>query len=187
MNPLDIVTYPSEVLATPAAPVTEIGEDIRDLFDRMIDTMYEENGIGVAAPQVGHGIRAIVIDADMENRGSRILKLVNPRFSAMEGDIIWAEGCLSIPGLVLDIKRKERVQVDALDEHGNEVSIEGEGLLAVAFQHELDHLDGTVILDRVSRLKRDFYRRKIAKHGYPVEMPGESDDAESDSDSAAIG
>ena len=182
MNPLEIVTYPAEVLATAAADVTEIGDDIRELLDRMVDTMFAEHGIGVAAPQVGRGVRAIVIDADPENRGSNILKLVKPRFTDMDGDIVWPEGCLSIPGLVLDIKRKERVQVAALDENGDEVTVEGEGLLAVAFQHELDHLDGTVILDRVSRLKREFYRRKISKHGYPLEMPGDED-----SDSAAAG
>lgn len=176
MNPIEIVHYPAEVLSTPAEAVADVSDEIRALLDRMVDTMFAEDGIGVAAPQVGHGIRALVIDADPPNRGTKILKVVNPRFTDMDGDLVWREGCLSIPGLVLDIKRKQWVEVEGLDENGNNVVIEAEGLLAVAFQHEIDHLDGTVILDRISRLKREFYRRKISKHGYPVDMPEYADD-----------
>jgi peptide deformylase len=168
----EIVRYPAPVLSTPAEAVSEITAEIESLFDDLIATMYAENGVGVAAPQIGVGLRAIVIDADIENRGERILKLLNPEIVATEGEVIWPEGCLSIPGLVLDVKRHAHVEVVALDEIGREIRVEGSSLLGVALQHEIDHLDGKVMLDRVSAIKRAMWRKKIAKHGYPVEMAG---------------
>ncbi len=176
----EIVKYPAPVLSTPAESVTEIGAEIQSLFDDLVATMYAENGVGVAAPQIGVGVRAIVIDADVEHRGERILKLVNPEITAADGEILWPEGCLSIPGLVLDVKRHGQVEVTALDETGREVKIEGTSLLGVALQHEIDHLDGKLMLDRVSAMKRAFWRKKIAKHGYPVEMGGGERDERKD-------
>ncbi len=166
----EIVKYPAPVLATPAKEVAEVSAEILALFDDLIATMFAENGVGVAAPQIGVGLRALVIDADIENRGTRILRLLNPEITGSHGDVIWPEGCLSIPGLVLDVKRHAHVEVTAIDENGHPVTVEGSALVGVALQHEIDHLDGKVMLDRVSPMKRAFWRKKIQKHGYPVEM-----------------
>lgn len=173
MAVLNIKLYPEEVLAKPTVPVDVLDGEVCKLLDDLVETMFAQKGVGVAANQVGAHLRVFVLDADTENRGEKILKIVNPRIVSRTGEVVWREGCLSLPGLELDIRRAERVVVEGLDPNGEPVRIEGDGLLAVALQHELDHLEGRVILDRVSALKRNFYKRKIQKHGYPVDMGGE--------------
>ena len=160
---MKIVTYPDPVLSREAEPVEEVTDEIRDLMDRMLTLMYEAPGVGLAAPQVGVGKRIIVLDASRGEDGRNPIKLANPRIVSCEGEVPSEEGCLSLPDFTADIKRNERVTVKGLDENGDEVSFDADGILAIIFQHEIDHLDGVLLVDRVSRLKRDIYRRKRKK------------------------
>jgi peptide deformylase len=140
----------------------------------MLDTMYAAPGVGLAAPQVGALERIIVMDVDHENPHKQIYKLINPVVTRAEGEIIWEEGCLSVVDFTAEVKRAAQVEVVALDENEKEFKIEAEGLLAVALQHEIDHLDGKLFIDRISRLKRDLYsrrRKKMLKTG--IEPPKE--------------
>jgi peptide deformylase len=137
-------------------------------LDEMAKTMYAAPGVGLAAPQVGLSERAIVLDCDSaderaEGRGRGLLKLVNPEIVAAEGSLVWEEGCLSVVDFTAEVKRAARVLVSAFTPEEKEVRIEAEGLLAIALQHEIDHLDGKLFIDRISRLKRDLYKRKIKK------------------------
>jgi peptide deformylase len=141
----------------------------------MIETMYGAPGVGLAAPQVGASERVIVLDIDHENPRKQVYKLINPVIIRSEGQIIWEEGCLSVVDFTAEVKRAAQVQVIALDESEKEVKIDAEGLLAVALQHEIDHLDGKLFIDRISRLKRDLYarrRRKMLRSG--TEPPKDS-------------
>jgi peptide deformylase len=130
--------------------------------------MYAAPGVGLAAPQVGLSERAIVLDCDSaeeraEGRGRGLLKLINPEIVEVEGSILWEEGCLSVVDFTAEVKRASRVLVRAFTPEQKEVRLEAEGLLAVALQHEIDHLDGKLFIDRISRLKRDLYKRKVKK------------------------
>jgi peptide deformylase len=165
-----ILEYPNPLLKEPARPVANITGDVAALVEDMAETMYAAPGIGLAAPQVGVGERVIVLDlrGEDEEPGKRLLKLINPVIAEREGEIVWEEGCLSVPDLTAPVKRARRVLVRAWTPEEREVEVEGEELLAVALQHEIDHLDGTLFLDRLSRLKRDLYRarrRKLERQG----------------------
>ena len=160
---LEIKKYPDEVLKKKADHVRSINGDLRKLIDDMIETMYNARGIGLAAPQVGVLKRIIVLDTNLiENQRSPVV-LINPEIVSSEGETISEEGCLSIPGFITKIKRKEKIFVKALDRNGKQIEIEGTGLLARALQHEIDHLDGILIIDRISPLKRELFRRKYLK------------------------
>ena len=172
---LEIYKYPDPVLKKVALPVQNIGEKTVQLVNDMLETMYAAPGVGLAAPQVGVSQRVVVLDTDHENPGKQVYKLINPVVTHAEGEVIWEEGCLSVVEFTADVKRAAQVQVSAFDEHQKEVKIEAEGLLAVALQHEIDHLDGKLFIDRISRLKRDLYarrRKKMLRSG--VEPPKES-------------
>ena len=171
---LEIVRYPNPVLKKVAKPVRAVTADTVRLIADMVDTMYAAPGIGLAAPQVGVSQRIIVLDTDHENPGKNLLKLVNPEIRRTEGEVMWEEGCLSVIDFTVEIKRAAAVTLVALDEKEKEVSIDAEGLLAVAFQHEIDHLDGKLILDRVSRLKRDLYARRLKKMARDGKSPPEN-------------
>jgi peptide deformylase len=165
-----ILEYPDPALKEPAVPVANITGEIAALAQDMAETMYAAPGIGLAAPQVGISQRIIVLDLHGENEepGKRLMKLVNPVIAEREGEIVWEEGCLSVPELTAPVKRARRVLVRAWTPDEREVAVEAEELLAVALQHEIDHLDGTLFLDRLSRLKRDLYRarrRKLERQG----------------------
>jgi peptide deformylase len=162
--------YPDPVLKAPAAPVRDIDGEIARLVADLTETMYAAPGIGLAAPQVGIGQRVIVLDVRQEDEapGTRLLKLINPRIAEREGEVVWEEGCLSVPELTAPVRRARRILVRAWTPEEREVQIEADELLAVALQHEIDHLDGKLFLDRLSRLKRDLYRarrRKQTRHG----------------------
>ena len=146
-----------------AAEVPNIDGALVGTIDDMVETMYAAPGVGLAAPQIGLSQRVIVLDVDQENKGKRLLKLVNPVIAESEGEIVWEEGCLSVRDYVAEVRRAARVLVRAYTPAGSEVEIEGADLLAVALQHEIDHLDGKLFLDRLSRLKRDLYRRRLKK------------------------
>ena len=163
MAVLDILKYPESVLGQPSLPVKNItGETVRLVTD-LIDTMYAAPGVGLAAPQIGASERIIVLDVDHENPGKQVYKLINPVIKRAEGEVIWEEGCLSVVDFTAEVRRAAQVEVIAFDENQKEIKIEAEGLLAVALQHEIDHLDGKLFIDRISRLKRDLYARKRKK------------------------
>jgi peptide deformylase len=171
---LAILKYPEATLQKASAPVKNITAQTVQLIDDMLDTMYAAPGVGLAAPQVGALERIIVMDVDHENPHKQIYKLINPVITRAEGEIVWEEGCLSVVDFTAEVKRAAQVEVVALDENEKEFKIEAEGLLAVALQHEIDHLDGKLFIDRISRLKRDLYsrrRKKMLRTG--VEPPKE--------------
>ncbi len=158
-----ILTYPDPVLKKVAAEVPTIDGGLVQAIDDMVETMYAAPGVGLAAPQIGLSERVIVLDIDQENRGKRLLRIVNPVIAEAEGEIVWEEGCLSVRDYSAEVKRAERVLVRGWTPDEKEIAIEGRGLLAVALQHEIDHLDGKLFLDHLSRLKRDLYRRRLKK------------------------
>ena len=160
---LRIRKFPDEVLKRPARPVENINGDLNSLVDSMAQTMYAAPGVGLADPQVGESKRIIVLDTDHEEPGKHLLKLINPRVVQAEGKIIWEEGCLSVIDYSAEVERAAKVLVRAWTPEQKEIEIEAEELLAVALQHEIDHLDGKLFIDRISRIKRELYRRKLKK------------------------
>ena len=175
MAVLDILKYPDPQLTKMALPVADITDATVQLISDMLDTMYAAPGVGLAATQVGVIQRIVVLDVDHENPRTRVYKLVNPVITHSQGLLVWEEGCLSVVDFTAEVQRAEQIQVVALDEHGKERKIQAEGLLAVALQHEIDHLDGKLFIDRISRLKRDLYtrrRKKMLRSGTePSETP----------------
>lgn len=158
-----IVKHGERVLQTPALPVTQFDESLHTLVDDMLQTMYAAPGIGLAAPQIDVPLRVCVIDLTVGKRGGEVITLVNPVFVERDGMQLEEEGCLSVPGFQATVPRPSRVVVKAQDIHGKEVVVEGTGLLARALQHELDHLDGRLFLDRLRALQRDLIVKKIRK------------------------
>jgi len=158
-----IFRYPEGVLKEVAKPVPNIDGALVETIDDMVETMYAAPGVGLAAPQIGLSQRVIVLDVDHENKGKQLLKIVNPVIVEQEGEILWEEGCLSVRDFVAEVRRAARVLVRGYTPDQKEIAIEGTDLLAVALQHEIDHLDGKLFIDRISRLKRDLYRRRLKK------------------------
>ncbi len=161
---LEIKKYPERVLREKASPVTKIDRGIQRLIDDMVETMYAAPGIGLAAPQVGVSKRIIIIDVSMkEGEKKPLIVLINPEIVVGEGEIESEEGCLSLPGYITTVKRSERVIVRGLNRDGRPIEIEGEGLLSRALQHECDHLDGVLLIDRISSIKREFFKKRYQK------------------------
>ena len=158
-----ILRYGEAPLHSPAVAVTAFDDSLQRLIDDMIQTMYAAPGIGLAAPQVGVALQVCVIDLSVGKRGGEVITLVNPTFVEREGLQLEEEGCLSVPGFQATVPRAQRVVVKGQDRNGRPVEIEGIGLLARALQHELDHLDGRLFLDRLRGLQRDIIVRKIRK------------------------
>jgi peptide deformylase len=163
MTILDICTYPEKVLREKAEDIAAIDEDVVRLAQHMAETMYSAPGIGLAAPQVGVGKRLLVADIAPNSPESDLLVLVNPEIVSAEGEVAIQEGCLSVPDYQAEVKRYERVTVRGLDLTGEEVDIQAEGLLAIVLQHEIDHLNGILFIDRISKLKRDLFKRRLRK------------------------
>jgi peptide deformylase len=163
MAVLEIMTYPNATLARRAEEVEKVDEEIRKLISDMVDTMYANEGVGLAAPQVGVSKRVIVVDARPYDPSTSLICMVNPEIVSEGGGVLHEEGCLSVPECVEGIKRREWIKIRGLDERGREIEVEGEGMLAIVFQHEIDHLNGKVILDRISRVKRDLYKKRLKK------------------------
>jgi peptide deformylase len=167
MATLDILTAPHPILATPARDVREdeFGPGLKQLLFDMAETMYAAPGVGLAAPQVGDGRRVIVLDSKSgDERGKRLYKMVNPRILERSRDTItWNETCLSVPDLEVEVVRAKRVRVIWRDEDGAPFEAWFEDYEAVIVQHELDHLLGTVLLDRVSAFRRSRYLKKLKK------------------------
>lgn len=160
---LEILTFPSPELKKKSVVVADIDGRIDKLAADMAETMYDAPGVGLAAPQVGVTERLIVLDVDSEEPGKNLLKLINPVVVEKRGSVIWEEGCLSVIEYTADVKRSAEVLVRAWTPDQKEIEIEADGLLAVALQHEIDHLDGKLFIDRLSALKRDLYKRKLKK------------------------
>jgi peptide deformylase len=172
---LEILKYPDPILSKVAAPVKNFTGKTASLVDDMLETMYAAPGVGLAAPQVGVSQRIVVLDIDHENPGKQVYKLVNPTVVRAEGEVVWEEGCLSVVDYTAEVRRAAQVEITAFDDQEKPVKIEAEGLLAVALQHEIDHLDGKLFIDRISRLKRDLYtrrRKKMLRSG--IEPPSDS-------------
>jgi len=163
MSLLRIREYPEEVLRRAAAPVANVDGHLQTLIDDMFDTLYTAPGLGLAAPQVGESLRLFVYDMGTRE-GERERKIVlNPVIAEQEGEIAEEEGCLSIPDFREVISRATRVLLKGYDRDGREVQIEAKGLEARLFQHEIDHLNGILMVDRMSPLKRDLFQRKLRK------------------------
>ncbi|MAE96411.1 MAG: peptide deformylase [Deltaproteobacteria bacterium] len=160
-----VLQFPDPRLKRRSLAVAEITDEIRELAQDMIDVMYDEPGIGLAAPQVGEAIRLVVMDMDWtDEEGEKSPRvIVNPEILEREGSITWSEGCLSVPDFQSEVERAERVRVRYTDLDGNEFTEECEELRAVCFQHEVDHLDGVLFIDRISRLKRSLYAKRRKK------------------------
>lgn len=171
MAKLKVYEYPHSVLKKKAAKVEKVDNDLRRLLDDMLETMYDAVGVGLAAPQVGESIRALVIDYEQEedDNGKRISG--NPRYF-VNPEIIWhsdekvcgEEGCLSVPGQRAEVERFEKIRVRYLDYDGKEQEILADDFLAIVLQHEMDHLDGILYIDRISRLKRNMLLKKLSKY-----------------------
>ena len=166
MTVREVLYYPEarDVLTTECEHVEDVDEDIKQLVDDLIETMYAANGVGLAAPQIGVTKRITVIDVSHpEEEENDPIVLINPEIIEEEGKIKWEEGCLSFPGLYGDVKRAAKVTVRAQNREGEVYEIEGEELLAVALQHEIDHLDGILFIERMSGLKRRMALKKYKK------------------------
>ncbi|HEY6864537.1 MAG TPA: peptide deformylase [Burkholderiales bacterium] len=161
MASLSILRYPDPRLYKKAATVTEVNEEIRTLVDDMAETMYSAPGIGLAATQVDVHKRVIVIDTSETK--DKLLVLINPEIVAREGVQFCEEGCLSLPGIYEPVERSERVTVRALDREGKAFTLEADKLLAICIQHEMDHLEGKVFVDYLSRLKQQRIKAKLQK------------------------
>ncbi len=146
-----VLTLPNQVLRSKAEPIERINSGVLRVLDNMRDTLYAEDGVGLAAPQIGISKRLVVIDIG----DSQLIELINPEIIMMEGEKAGNEGCLSIPGVVGVVKRAERVKVKALNRQGEEIQVEGSDLLARALQHEIDHLDGILFIDKAIETRRE--------------------------------
>lgn len=164
MSKLEIITIPDPILRKVALPVERVDDDLRRLADDMLETMYDAPGIGLAAPQIGVSRRMVVIDVSEKDGERHPLVLINPEIITRADQMnVYEEGCLSIPDVKVEIERPAAVTVRFLDRDGNAQTIDADGLLATAVQHELDHLDGRLIIDFLSRLKRDIIIRRFKK------------------------
>ena len=163
MAVLPILRYPHETLAVRTEPVRVITSDIRRLVDDMLETMYAAPGVGLAANQIGVRLQVAVVDITAGEKPGNVLVLVNPRVVENSGSSVEDEGCLSLPGFTERVTRPERCIVEAMDLDGKVRTLEGRGLLARAFNHEIDHLNGGLFIDHLSALKRRFIKKKVQK------------------------
>jgi peptide deformylase len=168
----ELLHYPDPRLKHTGVAVKNITGDVTHLIDDMVSTMYDAPGVGLAAVQIGVPQRIIVVDVNHEEPGKQLLKLINPVVTAREGEVIWEEGCLSVIDYTAEVKRSAKVEVKAWTLDEKEILLQAEDLLAVALQHEIDHLDGKLFIDRLSLLKRELYTRRVKKllrEGRPLE------------------
>lgn len=161
MAVLDVLIYPEENLAKVCEPVEKIDAELNKFIDDMFETMYEHEGIGLAAPQVDVLKRVITID--IEGDKTNQIVLINPEVLEASGETGIEEGCLSIPGCRALVPRKEKLKVKALDREGKEFVLDADGLLAICIQHEIDHLNGVLFVDHISALKRQRFKEKMVK------------------------
>ena len=163
MAVLEILKYPAPALRRRCRPVERVTERTAELARAMLATMHDAPGVGLAAPQVGENIRLIVVDVSLGKDPKQVHFLVNPEIESASGERVVEEGCLSIPGVTEKIRRREAVRVRALNLEGEEVVLDARGVLAFVLQHEIDHLDGKLILDHLNKTKRDLVKRRLKK------------------------
>ncbi|HYA02121.1 MAG TPA: peptide deformylase [Syntrophobacteria bacterium] len=163
MAVLEICTFPDKVLLQKAEPISAIDREIARLADDMAETMYSAPGIGLAANQVGVPRRLIVIDTSRRDVDSQLIVIVNPEIISGEGLITMEEGCLSVPDYQAEVTRYQKVKVRGLDLQGKSMELDAEGLLAVVLQHEIDHVNGKLFIDHLSRLKRELCKRRMRR------------------------
>ncbi len=163
MAVLEIRTYPDEVLRSKAEPVEAVDDEVRRLMDDLVETMHSRVGIGLAAPQVGVSRRVIALHVKVDDLDCPLTVLANPEIIEATGETEFEEGCLSLPELLVHICRYRQLKVRGLDRDGKEVTLEVDGLFAVALQHEIDHLDGKLIIDSASPIKKAFYSKRVKK------------------------
>ncbi len=184
MAKLEILTYPNPILREVSEPVTEFGSELKKFAEDMLETMYDSNGIGLAAVQVGQIKRMLVVDtrpkdeksgrysyddqSELENKVQQPLVLINPEIVKGEGKITFDEGCLSVPSFFETVERFEKIEVKAVDVSGKEFRFTTDGLLAICIQHEMDHLEGTLFIDHISFTKSNRIKNQIKKSGYPT-------------------
>ena len=163
MSVREIVKYPEKVLREKTLRVTDCDSKLNKLIDDMIETMYAAPGVGLAANQVGVSKQVAVIDVSARDEKSPLIVLVNPEIVHLEGVVEAEEGCLSVPDYTTVVKRAMKVCVKGLDRHGKPLEIEAEGLLARALQHEIDHLNGILFIDRMGRIRKEFFKKRYAR------------------------
>lgn len=181
---LEVLKFPDQRLRKKGVAVEEVTPELKKLAEDLLETMVAEHGIGLAAPQVGQSIRLIVLDTrprdddgqlteegltDLEKKVSQPLVLFNPEIVDRRDKTTYEEGCLSVPGFFETVERAEYVEVQGLDIHGNKILIKTDGLLAICLQHEMDHLEGKLFIDRLSFVKSNRIKNRIQKHGYPTQ------------------
>jgi peptide deformylase len=161
---LEILQYPHPILKKKTQPIQKIDPTIRRLIQDMAETMYAAPGVGLAAPQVGHPLRLAVLDVTPANQAKNLVVLINPEIVVTEGECLWEEGCLSVPDYSEEVKRKKKIVVRCQNLEGENMEVVGDNnLLSIALQHEIDHLDGILFIDRLSKLKRDLFKKKLQK------------------------
>ncbi len=187
---LEVLKFPDSRLRRLSKPVVKVTAEFKKLAQDMLKTMKEQKGIGLAAPQVNKLIRLILVDTrsqkdgryeplemtDLEQKIKQPLSLFNPVVTKYEGDTTYDEGCLSVPGYYETVKRFKYIEVEALDLEGNKIKLKVDGLIAICIQHEIDHLDGKLFIDRLSLLKSNKIKSKIKKHGYPQKEETKEDE-----------
>ncbi|MBW2715832.1 MAG: peptide deformylase [Deltaproteobacteria bacterium] len=161
----DVLKFPDKRLKEISIPIEKISDEIRELASDMLEVMYDEPGIGLAAPQVDAAVRLIVVDTEWtaDDTERNPLVLVNPEIVEHSGKIVWKEGCLSVPDFEADVERASHVELRATNLEGEDLEISASELQAVCFQHEIDHLDGILFIDRISRLKHKLYTQRRKK------------------------
>lgn len=160
---LEVLTFPNNTLRKKSTPVETIDAEIVELINNMTETMYSQKGLGLAAPQVGVSKRIVIVDHTGGEEPGTLLQLINPEITVKSGEMLGDEGCLSIPGEYEKVRRAAQVTLRALNPAGEVIEIEAEGLLARAFQHEIDHLDGVLFIDHLPPFKRDIVKKHIKR------------------------
>jgi len=164
MKNFDILTYPDKTLSQPTTPLDDIDGKVQEMIDGMAITMYGAPGVGLAAIQVGWDKSVLIYDISPREESRELRVLINPKIITREGQIMSEnEGCLSVPDFRADVKRSEFIAVEGHDREGNPLRLDAEGLLAIVLQHEIDHLNGTLFIERISSLKRQMYKRRVKK------------------------
>jgi peptide deformylase len=164
MDKLEILTYPNPFLTKPTGPLEDIDGRVQQMIEAMAETMYAAPGVGLAAIQVGWDKSLLVYDIAPRDEKRSLHVLINPRIVEREGEILSEdEGCLSVPDFRSSVKRSERILIDGVDREGKPLRLEAEGFQAIVLQHEIDHLEGRLFIDRISSLKRELYKRRIKK------------------------
>ena len=165
-----ILHYPDKRLKEKGLPIEQVTPEIQALIDDMAETMYAAPGVGLAATQIGEKLQLFIIDVAEEGAPSELRVFINPEILETSGDITWQEGCLSFPGIQEDVDRAAKVKVRAQDRNGKTFTLEAEGLLAVAIQHEYDHLQGVLMIDHMGPLKKRLTHRKMVKRAEEERM-----------------